>query len=152
MVAVLVSVRWTEEHLGHIVLKYGISDDTREESSDIVTDQEQVADEFPFVVVEIHVVVHVGLAVGEEREVSVVRTLLAPDPHEPHEHDVEVRHEVKVNVRDPHNHIECLEDCGHVRSFQGDRLKGRQGEHRAQVVRKRQHNVLLKSANQTNED
>ena len=109
--------------MGHVVLQIGVSHDTSEEAAHVVGDEEQVADELALVVVQSHVVVHVRLAVGQEEEVSVVGTLLAPDPHDPNEHGVEVCQHHVVEVDDPEDKVGELDDSGDVRPLQRNRLQ-----------------------------
>ena len=87
------SIRWIEESLWHLVHEVSVAYETGEESADVVRDQQEVADQFTLVIVEIHVIQHVRLTVRQEQEVGVVCTLLTSDPHYPAEYEIEVGQE-----------------------------------------------------------
>ena len=116
------SVGWTEECLWHLILQVCVSDNSCEEPTNVIWDEQQVADHLSFVIDQAHVILHVGLAVGQEQEVSVVCTLLAADPHHPDEDYVEVDHEVVLEVHDPYYDVDELDYRRHVRSLQGHSL------------------------------
>ena len=108
------SVGRTEQRLRHIVLEPGVADNCCEEAAHIVRDQQQVTHKLALVVIEPHVVAHIGLAVGQEEEVCVVCTLLTADPHHPYEDRVEVRDELELYVEDPYDGVEKLNHSRHV--------------------------------------
>ena len=132
----LFSIWWAEEGFRHYILQVGIPQATSEEAAYIVGYQEKVTDELAFVEVEIHVILHVCLAVGKEQEVSIICTLLTPDPHNPNEHRVEIGNEHEIQVQDPQYHVCELNDGGDKRSFQRDLLQRGKRDYRTEVVGK----------------
>lgn len=48
---------------------------------------------------------HIGLAVRQEQEVSIVGTLLAANPHYPDENSIKIRDEHKLEVDDPQDEV-----------------------------------------------
>ena len=107
----------------HIVLEPGVADYGCEEAAHIVRYQEQITDKLALVVIEPHIVAHIRLAVGEEKEIGVVCTLLTPNPHHPHEHQVEVRNELVLHVEYPNDCVDKLKESRHVRALQSRRLQ-----------------------------
>ena len=70
----------------------------------------------------------IRLAIGEEQKVRVVCTLLAANPHDPDEDQIEIGQEAEVQVEDPQDTVDELNDGRHVWSLQSDGLEGREGD------------------------
>ena len=136
------SVRGVEERLRQLVLEVSIAYYTCEESTDVVRDEKHVADELALEVVKIHVVVHVCLAVGKKQEVCVVCTLLAADPHDPDENGVEVGEDHVLQVDDPEDKVNELDQGGYVGPLQSHGLERRERDNRAQVIGASEHDIL----------
>ena len=101
----------------HLVLQVGVAYDRSKETSNIVRDEQEISDKLSFVVIQSHVVFHIGLAIGQEKEVCVVCSLLATNPHDPNKNDIKVAQKAELDVQDPEDEVAELDDRWYVRSL-----------------------------------
>ena len=71
--------------------------------------------------------------------------MLAPHPHGPHKHHIEVTYEASVQVANPQKHIHKLDIRGQRRLGKGYFSEGRKRNDRAKIVAEREKQIFVGS-------